>query len=110
VGGQPLVGGITGVRSTSQATSIRVYNGQQQHNLWQFDASMMMARMGRNQIPGGGQNRGNDGRAGPQIGRPGAGQGGPPGGAGPGVRPGGQPIPPPPPPPPGGGPPRSGGS
>jgi type II secretory pathway pseudopilin PulG len=106
MGGQPLVGGITGVRSTSQATSIRVYNGQQQHNLWQFDASMMMARMGRNQAPGGGApGRGNDGRGGPRIGGPGAGRGGP----GPGGRTGGQPIPPPP-PPPGGGPPRGGGS
>jgi type II secretory pathway pseudopilin PulG len=105
IGGQPLVGGITGVRSTSQATSIRVYNGQQQHNLWQFDASMMMARMGRNQIPGGGApGRGNDGRGGPRIGGPGAGQGGPGPGRGVGPGPGGRGAPiPPPPPPPGGG-------
>jgi type II secretory pathway pseudopilin PulG len=101
MGGQPLVGGITGVRSTSQATSIRVYNGQQQHNLWQFDASMMMARMGRNQMPGGGQNRGNDGRGRAQPVQPGAGRGGPPGGSV-GAPRGGQPIPPPPPPPGGG--------
>ena len=62
LGGQPLIGGVTGVRSVSQATSIRVYNGQQQHNLWQFDAAMMMARMGRTQAPAG-QGRG-DGRGG----------------------------------------------
>jgi type II secretory pathway pseudopilin PulG len=105
IGGQPLVGGITGVRSTSQATSIRVYNGQQQHNLWQFDAAMMMARMGRNQIPGGGPGRGNDGRGGPARGGPAGGvpggRAGPgPGGRGPGGR--GAPMPPPPPPPGGG--------
>jgi len=110
LGGQPLIGGVTGVRSVSQATSIRVYNGQQQHNLWQFDAAMMMARMGRNQAPGGpgrGDGRG-DGR-----GVPGGRPGGPPGGAGPGrgVGPGRGGLPPPPPPPPGGaGPGRGAGS
>ncbi len=85
-----LTGGITGVRSTSQATSIRVYNGQQQHNLWQFDAAMMMQRMGRNQqMPGGGPGRG-DGRPGQPGARPGgAGPGGAPGrGVGPGRGPG----------------------
>lgn len=110
LGGQPLIGGVTGVRSVSQATSIRVYNGQQQHNLWQFDAAMMMARMGRNQAPGGpgrGDGRG-DGR-----GAPGGRPGGPPGGAGPGrgVGPGRGGLQPPPPPPPGGaGPGRGAGS
>ena len=111
LGGQPLIGGVTGVRSVSQATSIRVYNGQQQHNLWQFDAAMMMARMGRTQAPAG-QGRG-DGRGGDGRGGPGARPGGPPGGAGPGrgLGPGrAGPPPPPPPPPPGGGPPRGGGS
>lgn len=110
IGNQPLTGGITGVRSTSQATSIRVYNGQQQHNLWQFDAAMMMARMGRNQIPGGGPGRGNDGRGGPATARPGEGPGSGRSGPGRGGRgPGGSmPIPPPPPPP--AGPPRGAGS
>jgi type II secretory pathway pseudopilin PulG len=115
IGGGPLIGGVTGVRSVSAATSIRVYNGQQQHNLWQFDAAMMMARMGRNQAPAG-QGRG-DGRGGPgtRPGGPGPG-GGPgrglgPGGAGPGRGPGaGRGGPPPPPPPPGGGPGRGAGS
>jgi type II secretory pathway pseudopilin PulG len=102
IGNQPLTGGITGVRSVSQLTSIRVYNGQQQHNLWQFDAAMMMARMGRNQIPGGGQGRG-DGRGGPARGGPAGGvPGGVPGGRGSGTGPGrGGQLPPPPPPPPG---------
>lgn len=31
--------GISGVRSKSTATSIKIYNQQQQHNLWAFDAS-----------------------------------------------------------------------
>ena len=31
--------GITGVRSTSGSTSIKVYNSQQQYSLWQFDAA-----------------------------------------------------------------------
>jgi type II secretory pathway pseudopilin PulG len=87
--GQPgLTGGITGVRSTSQATSIRIYNGQQQHNLWQFDAALMMARMGRQSAQPGqpGAGRG-DGRGGPgreggpagpaRGGAPGRGIGGP---------------------------------
>jgi type II secretory pathway pseudopilin PulG len=95
---QPLLGGITGVRSLSQATSIRVYNGQQQHNLWQFDGAMMMARMGRNRAPqGGAPGRGGDGRQAPG-GRQGAGPGraNPPGGVSGGR--GGMPPPPPPPP------------
>ena len=83
-----LTGGITGVRSTSQATSIRIYNGQQQHNLWQFDAALMMARMGRQSAQPGqpGAGRG-DGRGGPgreggpagpaRGGAPGRGIGGP---------------------------------
>jgi type II secretory pathway pseudopilin PulG len=88
-GGQPgLTGGITGVRSTSQATSIKIYNGQQQHNLWQFDAAMMMARMGRSPALGGqpGAGRG-DGRGGPgrEGGPAGPARGGAPGrGIGPG--------------------------
>ncbi len=111
LGGQPLIGGVTGVRSVSQATSIRVYNGQQQHNLWQFDAAMLMARMGRNQAAPG-QGRG-DGRGGPgaRPGGPGTRPGGPPGGAGPGRGPGpdGGPVRGGP-PPPGGGPGRGAGS
>jgi type II secretory pathway pseudopilin PulG len=100
--GQGLTGGITGVRSTSQATSIRIYNGAQQHNLWQFDAAMMMSRMGRNQGVGApGQGRG-DGRGGPgtRQGVPGGVPGGGPGRGSSGHS--GLPLPPPPPPPPGG--------
>ena len=106
--GRGLTGGVTGVRSVSQATSIRVYNGQQQHNLWQFDGALMMARMGRNQAaPGQGRGDGRgDGRGGP-----GARPGGPPGGPGPGRGLGpGRGGPPPPPPPGGAGPGRGAGS
>lgn len=114
-GGQPigggLRGGVTGVRSTSQATSIRVYNGQQQHNLWQFDAAMMMNRMGRTQGGGApGARGGGDGRGRGVPGGDGRGLG-PGRGAGPGrgLGPGG-PRGGPPPPPPGGGPTRGVGS
>lgn len=74
--GQP---GITGVRSKSTATSIKIYQQQQQYNLWQFDASLYRNAHGMNiQQQGQGQN----GRGGPANGR----QGGPggPGGVGPG--------------------------
>jgi type II secretory pathway pseudopilin PulG len=109
-GTQPgLTGGITGVRSTSQATSIRIYNGQQQHNLWQFDAALMMARMGRSPVQPGqpGTGRG-DGRGGPgrEGGPAGPARGGAPGrGVG---APGRGGLPPPPGPP--GGPGRGAGS
>ena len=35
--GQPVGGGICGVQSKSKATSIKLYNGQQEYDLWQFD-------------------------------------------------------------------------
>jgi len=88
--------GITGVRSASTATSIKVYNNQQQYNLWQFDAATYRAIHGMQMAPqGGGQQGGNGGRQG-QGGRdtgPGAaGRGGlQPGGPG---RGGGAPPPP----------------
>jgi type II secretory pathway pseudopilin PulG len=60
--------GITGVRSKSSATSVKIYQNQQQHNLWQFDANLVRARMGRQAINQGGgrpgQPGGRDGGAG----------------------------------------------
>jgi len=54
--------GITGVRSTSTATSIKIYNNQQQHNLWQFDAATYRILHGMAQAPtGNGQNNGRQG-------------------------------------------------
>lgn len=35
--GQPVAGGICGVQSKSKAASIKIYNGQQEYDLWQFD-------------------------------------------------------------------------
>ena len=94
--------GVSGVRSKSNATSIKIYQGQQQHSLWAFDAMQLYARMGYSPARGG-QPPGQ--RGGPGTGRdtgPGA-PGGPRGGpVGPGggrqVGPGGGPPPPPPPP------------
>jgi type II secretory pathway pseudopilin PulG len=100
--------GITGVRSRSTATSIKIYRGQQQYNLWEFDARYFYGLMNYNpnpqqqgpQQPGRGQpGRGQDGRGNP-VGVPGGapGVGGPrggpapppgPGGRGPGGAPGG---------------------
>jgi type II secretory pathway pseudopilin PulG len=91
--------GITGVRSESTATSIKVYEGQQAYNMWPFDANRARTRLGRSvpQQPGrGGQPAG--GRpGGPGTGQPGrsGGPGGQPGRGGDGVpiRPGGGPPP-----------------
>ena len=96
--------GITGVRSESAATSIKVYEGQQAYNYWPFDAQRVRARLGRSmpQQPGragqpgrtGGPGTGQQpGRGGPG-GQPGSGApvrpgGGPPGPVGGPVRPGG---------------------
>jgi len=101
-GGQ---GGVTGVRSKSQAASIKIYENQQQHNLWPFDAAVRRARTGRpaptapgqGQGPrGGGPGRGGDGRGGDQqIIRP-PGAPGAPGAGRPGPGRGGPPVPPPP--------------
>jgi len=125
-GGTPGVAqaGITGVRSSSQDTAIRVYNNQQVYSQWAFDASAMFNRMGciaamRGQ-PGGPGGRGpglatpgRPGGAGNVPGAPGGarpgGPGGPGGGLGPGVRPGGPGTPPPPTGRPGGGGPIRGG-
>jgi type II secretory pathway pseudopilin PulG len=95
--------GVSGVRSKSSATSIKLYQNQQQYNLWPFDAQLLYAKMGYNPA------RGNQpGRGGPQTpdGRGGPARGGQPGAQpqGPGVGvPRGGPGQPPPPPPPGGG-------
>ena len=106
-GNQPP--GVSGVRSKSNETSIRIYEGQQQHSLWPFDAQRFYGRMGyspgRGGQPGqpgqpgqrGGPGTGRDGQ--PVGGRP-AGPGGGPVGPGGGrdVGPGGAgPVPPPPP-------------
>ena len=106
-GNQPP--GVSGVRSLSTATSIKIYNNQQQHNLWEFDARRFYAQMSYNpnpqrgqQPPGAQPGRGvPDGRGSPAGGPRGGPGGGP---VGPGLqRPDGrgQPGPPPPPPPPG---------
>ncbi len=90
--------GITGVRSASTATSIKVYNNQQQYNLWQFDAAtyrtlhgMAPASTGNGQPNGGGRQGG--GRDAGPGGPGGPGRGGP-GQTGAG-RGGGAPPPPP---------------
>lgn len=90
--------GITGVRSKSTATSIKVYQQQQQYSLWPFDGAMLRARMGR-QIQGPQQPGGRPGGPGGQRGGPGGPGAGQPGRGGPGGGPGGRagsPLPPPP--------------
>jgi type II secretory pathway pseudopilin PulG len=80
--------GITGVRSTSTATSIKIYNNQQQHNLWQFDAQTYRTLHGMGPAPtgngqqnggrqGGGRDTGPGGARGGDAGRGGVQQGGP---------------------------------
>jgi type II secretory pathway pseudopilin PulG len=64
--------GITGVRSKSTEASIKIYQNQQQYNLWPFDAAMIRQRMGRPMGVGGAQQPGQGGRPG-QADRPGAG-------------------------------------
>lgn len=93
--------GITGVRSASAETSIKVYEGQQVYNQWPFDAQRIRARLGRSlpQQPGRGGQPGQPGRGNPGTGQPGRGGPGQPGGPTPGraggpaggtpVRPGG---------------------
>lgn len=63
--------GIRGVYSKSTATSIKIYQNQQAHNLWQFDyqTGMQLMNMGRGGLPG----RGGPGQPG---GRPIDGRGG----------------------------------
>ena len=106
-GNQPP--GVSGVRSLSTATSIKIYNNQQQHNLWEFDARRFYAQMSYNPNPQRGGQPGQPGQGGPgrNPGQPGApgtpvrqGPGsGPPGvgapaGPGPPVAPPGPPRPP----------------
>lgn len=89
--------GITGVRSTSTATSIKVYNNQQQYNLWQFDAATYRQTHGMQAPQQGNGQQGQGGRQGQQGGRdagPGGARGGPGGqqvgpgrGGGPGATP-----------------------
>jgi hypothetical protein len=96
-GGAPQAGGITGVASTSQASSIIVYQNVQQHSLWQFTLQAACQRFGYNcfgqQNQQGGPGRGGDraapGRGGDRGGGPGGAPGaqrgaGRPGGGGPG--------------------------
>ena len=77
--------GITGVRSKSTATSIKIYKQQQQHNLWPFDAATYRADTGQLMRQQGGQQPGRQGQPGDRGGTEfGPGRGGAPGGAGPG--------------------------
>lgn len=69
--------GITGVRSKSTATSIKIYQQQQQYNLWQFDAAIYRQAHGMQQAV-----NPNQGRQGGPAGGPG--RAGPGGAAGPG--------------------------
>ena len=96
--------GVSGVRSKSTATSIKIYLNQQQYNLWPFDAATYRMQSGR-VLPQQGQQPGTQpGRGGPGTGGQ-DGRGGPPSGpgrAGPGtgapvisMPPGGAPPPPP---------------
>ena len=88
LGQQGQTVGITGVRSESTATSIKIYQNQQQYNLWAFDAALMRARMGRLGPVGGNQPGNNQpGRGGPGD-RGGQGPGAQPGRGGPGAAPG----------------------
>jgi type II secretory pathway pseudopilin PulG len=93
--GPPQQGGICGVQSKSKATSIRIYQGQQEYDLWPFDINTARALFAANV-----QRLGGVAAAGAmpvtpggQPGGPGGGRGGPgnPGPIGPGTgpRPGG---------------------
>src|SRR5512147_1805240 len=46
LGGTSQQPGINGVRSKSSATSIKIYQQQQQYNYWQFDAALIAPKMG----------------------------------------------------------------
>lgn len=104
-GAQPLNNqnpGVSGVRSKSTATSIKIYENQQQYNLWPFDPFNERRLSGRTppQQPGQQPGRGNpgigstDGRGGPPSG---PGRAGPVGGAPVSGPPRGGTAPPPPP-------------
>ncbi len=83
--------GITGVRSSSTATSIKIYEQQQQYSMWPFDARLAQLKMVRQQPPGANQ-PGRQGGAGDRGGPQQPGRGGVPGRggapAGPGTVPG----------------------
>jgi hypothetical protein len=99
-----VIPGMYGVQSKSGATSIKVYQGQQQHNLWRFDFRTALQALGTPVGGGGPPGRGDapDGRAGPPRQGPGIapdrgrGPGMPPPRGGPGTGPpGGGTVPPP---------------
>ena len=77
--GTPGQVGLTGVRSTSAATSIKIYNSQQQYSLWQFDAAVYrqlhgmpsVAQLNGQQQNQSGVNRGGGGPGGAGPGGPG---------------------------------------
>jgi type II secretory pathway pseudopilin PulG len=72
-------GGIVGVRSTSNETSIRIYNNQQTYSQWAFDFTLEQLRAGGGPAVGvpPGQGRGGQGRGGAEGNRGGGGgQGG----------------------------------
>jgi len=81
--------GVTGVRSASTATSIKIYNNQQQYNLWQFDAATYRQTHGMQSVQqASGQQNGQGGRQGGQQGGRDNGPGGPGRGGGQQVGPG----------------------
>lgn len=78
-----LGGGISGVRSTSTDTSIRVYNGQQTYSQFAFDYTTALQKMGvGNQGTGGGLGRTGGGPARGGMGDVPIGGGNPPAGSG----------------------------
>jgi type II secretory pathway pseudopilin PulG len=68
--------GITGVRSKSTATSIKIYQNQQQYNYWQFDAQLYRMNTGRQIQQQGGGRQGQPGQGAPGQGGPGGARGG----------------------------------
>jgi len=83
----PSFAGVSGVRSRSKATSIKIYRNLQQHDLWPFDAAQMYPVLGNPSRQGGPGRGGPGGPVGP--GGPG-GPGGQRGGDGRAVGPGGR--------------------
>ena len=79
--------GISGVRSTSNDTSIRIYNNQQTYSQWAFDFTLEQLKAGGG-VPGAAGPGGRVGPGGP--GGPGETAPIPPGGRGPGGLPGGR--------------------
>ncbi|ODS59457.1 MAG: hypothetical protein ABS36_00535 [Acidobacteria bacterium SCN 69-37] len=77
-GGGGLQGGIIGVRSTSNETSIRIYNNQQTYSQWAFDFTLEQQRAGGGAVfmPSGDGRGGGGGRQGGGRGTGGGGRGG----------------------------------